>query len=402
MPMTANPEDEEIDRALRVIVLAGFISMYSMRFCDAMLPEFSQIFHLTTGQAAQALSWYAMGYGLMQLVSGGLAERLGKVATVRWCLLGCAVGALICGLAYRFEMLLFGRFLTGFSSGGIIPMIIAWLGDNVPTHQRQARLATLMSATVMGTMTGQWSGGIIVSWVGWHNAFYALSVLFLLIAWRLQKIPNTENISSGPADTFWTLSLAHVQRVQFLLRDARARWVLMLGLVEGLLTYSTIAFLPTHLHLSLGLSVAVAGGVLAFYSVGGFLYARNARRLLTMFVPKQLIWIGTALQMVGFLGIAFSPVWQLDILLCLLTGFGLLMVHNAIQLQATEISTQRGIGVSMFVLMIFLGQTINAWLGGQIIDSVSSQWVFCVAAVGSIFVSWMLLTHLKKEIVTTP
>ena len=62
MHMTASPEDEEIDRALRVIVLAGFISMYSMRFCDAMLPEFSQIFHLTTGQAAQALSWYAMGY----------------------------------------------------------------------------------------------------------------------------------------------------------------------------------------------------------------------------------------------------------------------------------------------------------------------------------------------------
>jgi predicted MFS family arabinose efflux permease len=102
------------------------------------------------------------------------------------------------------------------------------------------------------------------------------------------------------------------------------------------------------------------------------------------------------------MGIAFSSLWQLDILLCLLTGFGLLMVHNAIQLQATEISTQRGIGVSMFVLMIFLGQTLNAWLGGQIIDYVSSQWVFCIAAVGSVLVSWMLLTHLKKDVVTNP
>lgn len=401
MHFTANSADEEVDRELRVIAFAGFISMYSMRFCDAMLPEFGQIFNLSNGQTAQALSWYAMGYGLMQLVSGGVAERLGKVATVRWCLLGCAVGALICGAAYRFEMLLFGRFLTGFSSGGIIPMIIAWLGDNVPTHQRQTRLATLMSATVMGTMTGQWSGGVIVAWVGWHNAFYILGLLFVVIAWRLQKIRSTEKIVTSVGDNFWSLTVVHIHRVRSLVLDPRARWVLMIGLVEGLFTYAAIAFLPTHLHVSLGLSVAVAGGVLAFYSVGGFLYARNARRLLVLFGPKSLIGLGTVLQILGFTGVAMSPIWQLDVLLCLLTGFGLLMVHNAIQLQATEISTQRGIGVSMFVLMIFLGQTLNAWLGGKIVDNISSQWVFYVAAVGSVLVSWMLLRHLKKTDATS-
>ena len=58
-------------------------------------------------------------------------------------------------------------------------MIIAWLGDNVPTSQRQSRLATLMSATVLGTMTGQWTGGLIVAWMGWHIAFYFLVVFFV-------------------------------------------------------------------------------------------------------------------------------------------------------------------------------------------------------------------------------
>ena len=183
----------DVDRSLSVIVLAGFVSMYSMRFCDAMLPEFGNMFNLSDGEAAQALSYYAIGYGLMQLFSGAIADRVGKVATVRICILGGAIGALMCAMASRFEMILLGRLITGFFSGGIIPMIIAWLGDNVPTSQRQSRLATLMSATVLGTMTGQWTGGLIVAWMGWHIAFYFLVVFFVVVAWRLSVVPSDKN-----------------------------------------------------------------------------------------------------------------------------------------------------------------------------------------------------------------
>lgn len=387
---------DPIERSLGVMVLAGFASMYSMRFCDAMLPEFGRMFSLSAGQTAQALSWYVGGYGLMQLVSGALAERLGKVLTIRVCLVGCAGGAMISGLAFNFEMLLLGRLITGFFSGGIIPMIIAWLGDHVSTDQRQSRLATLMSATVMGTMAGQWSGGLIVSWLGWRTAFFSLSILFLLVVWRMATLSAADN-----SDTFSDKSLlgqtrAHVGRVRSVFRAPASRWVLLIGLVEGLLIYATIAFLPTHLHHSLGVSLSVAGTVLAFYSLGGFLYARSAKELLSRFPVTSLIGVGTFMQVLGFVGLAWSPWWQLDVALCLLTGFGLLMVHNSIQLQATEIAGQRGVGVSMFVMMIFLGQTLNAWLGGLVVDTWSTSLVFLVAALGSCLVSWMLYTHLRK------
>ena len=176
----------------------------------------------------------------------------------------------------------------------------------------------------------------------------------------------------------------------------------MIGLVEGLLTYAAIAFIPTHLHQSFGVSAAVAGGVLAFYSLGGFAYARSAKALLRRFSSQQLLRAGTVLQFVGFFGLAVSPSWALDMGLCMLTGFGLLMVHNAIQLQATEISAQRGAGVSMFVLMVFLGQTLNAWFGGKVVDAWAANGVFYVAAIGSLLVSWMLANHLRQQSVSIP
>ena len=391
----------DVDRSLSVIVLAGFVSMYSMRFCDAMLPEFGNMFNLSDGEAAQALSYYAIGYGLMQLFSGAIADRVGKVATVRICILGGAIGALMCAMASRFEMILLGRLITGFFSGGIIPMIIAWLGDNVPTSQRQSRLATLMSATVLGTMTGQWTGGLIVAWMGWHIAFYFLVVFFVVVAWRLSVVPSDKNHVASKA-TWPVLVRAHLAQVRRLFFIASARRVLLIGLVEGLLTYSAIAFIPTHLHQSFGVSAAVAGGVLAFYSLGGFAYARSAKALLRRFSSQQLLRAGTLLQFVGFFGLAVSPSWALDMGLCMLTGFGLLMVHNAIQLQATEISAQRGAGVSMFVLMVFLGQTLNAWFGGKVVDAWAANGVFYVAAIGSLLVSWMLANHLRQQSVSIP
>lgn len=60
------------------IACAGFASMVSMRVCDALLPELARSFQVSTGTAANTISFFVIAYGVMQLIFGTLGDRYGK------------------------------------------------------------------------------------------------------------------------------------------------------------------------------------------------------------------------------------------------------------------------------------------------------------------------------------
>ena len=65
---------------LWLVACCAFTSMASMRICDAMLPAIGTQFGATPGQAARAISAFALAYGVLQLFYGPLGDRYGKVA----------------------------------------------------------------------------------------------------------------------------------------------------------------------------------------------------------------------------------------------------------------------------------------------------------------------------------
>jgi len=73
---------EDWSAKLWLVGCCAFIGMASMRICDAMLPALAQEFGTTTGRAAQAISAFALAYGLLQLFYGPLGDRYGKVKVI--------------------------------------------------------------------------------------------------------------------------------------------------------------------------------------------------------------------------------------------------------------------------------------------------------------------------------
>ena len=53
---------------LRLISLAAFCSMASMRVCDPMLVALSLEYQITTGDASAVIAAFAVAYGVLQLV----------------------------------------------------------------------------------------------------------------------------------------------------------------------------------------------------------------------------------------------------------------------------------------------------------------------------------------------
>jgi YNFM family putative membrane transporter len=155
--------------------------MVAQRICDAMLPELSRVFAVSLAQAAQVVSVFAMTYGASQLFYGPLGDRLGKFRVVTFATLGCSIGSLLAVFAHSLDALLFARMLMALGAAALIPLGMAWVGDNVPADQLQEMLTRTGLGSTLGIVCGQLIGGLLTDALGWRWSFVFMTVLFAVV-----------------------------------------------------------------------------------------------------------------------------------------------------------------------------------------------------------------------------
>jgi predicted MFS family arabinose efflux permease len=376
--------------SLRVMGLAGFASMASMRLCDPMLVVLGQEFQVTTGEASLVVSAFAVAYGVLQLFYGPLGDRFGKLRVISLAVLACAVFSAITSMASDLSLLIIMRGFMGAAAAGIIPLSMAWIGDQVAYDRRQETLAKLMGYTVSGMMVGLWFGGFAAEHLGWRTAFAVVSGLFAVAAWMLwRKLRTTPaTVPASGSGSF----LAYFSNSVQMLRTARVRHVMTVTAIEGAVVFGAMAFIPTHLHQQFDMSVVLAGSVMMLYGVGGLVYSQMARRWLGWLGGERgLVRAGVVCIAVGLLTLAWAHATALGMLGCLATGFGFYMLHNTLQVQATQMApASRGTAVTLFACSLFFGQSTGVVLMAQAVDLDWLPQAFTAAAVGVLLLGYVI------------
>jgi predicted MFS family arabinose efflux permease len=394
--MTSSPS-----MMLRLIGMAAFCSMASMRVCDPMLVELSQEFSVTTGDAAAVIAAFAVAYGVLQLVYGPLGDRLGKVHVIIGATSACAVFSAITALAPTFTVLVVSRAAMGAAAAGIIPLSMAWIGDQVAYEQRQETLARLMVATVTGMMAGQWFGGFATETLGWRTALGVLALMFAVAAVLLFRHARASGVLQAPmgASGGAGFSLAaYLAGTAALLRIARVRWVLAVVAIEGALAFGTLAFVPARMVDGFGLSASAAGGVMVLYGVGGLIYSVFARRWLAALGEQGLALTGATLIATGLLALAWAPAVAWAVLGCFCAGLGFYMLHNTLQVQATQMAPEaRGTAVTLFACLLFLGQSAGVLVVAFSVDRGWLPPVFSAAALGVLVLGFVISRRVQAR-----
>jgi YNFM family putative membrane transporter len=354
--------------------MATFSSMATQRVCDAMLPALSQQFGVSLAEAARVVSFFAVVYGLSQLIYGPLGDRFGKFRIVVVATLGCSLGSVASALAGSLDALLAGRVLAALCAAAIIPMTMAWIGDTVPYAQRQETLARVGLGTTMGLVSGQLLGGLMADTLGWRWAFALLAGLFMAVGFLLMRDmrgPAGEPSSATDAPgSFGAQTWAMLS----------SRWpaqVLLTACIEGAAGFGVLAIVASHLHHVLGLSLSQAGAVAALFGVGGMLYMATAKGLIPRLGESGLALAGGAGMAFSFALLGLATWWPLTVLASLSAGFWFFMFHNTMQTQATQMApAARGTAVSLFAAFLFMGQalgvvaaaSLSSWIGsGKVI-----------------------------------
>ena len=396
------PISPSIRRAILVLTFGTFCSMVAQRICDAMLPELSRVFAISLAQAAQVVSVFAITYGLSQLFYGPLGDRLGKFRVITFATLGCSVGSVVAMLSTSLDMLLLARVLMALGAAALIPLAMAWVGDNVPADQVQEMLTRTGLGSTLGIVGGQLVGGMLTDALGWRWAFAFLTVLFAVVGWlmwvelRGQQRAAALNPAVVRAVTATPPARSGFMRQAWVIfTGSWSRVVLLMALFEGAVGFGALAIWASHLHTSLNLSLSMSGAIVALFGLGGMGYMAVGRTLIRRLGQQRMVLVGGGLVGVCALVLATTPHWAPAIPASFLAGFGFFMFHNTMQASATQMAPHaRGTAVSLFASSLFLGQSVGVVLAAVLIERIGTGGVVALGGMGmaleGMFFAWVL------------
>jgi predicted MFS family arabinose efflux permease len=404
--MTSNARDDQsppasiILTAVTALSLAAFASGVSQRLTDALLPRLSTEFDLPLGTVSWAITCFTIGYAACQLFFGPIGDRYGKYSVIAWSCVACSLAALLCGLSGNLPMLLVARALAGGTTAAIIPLAMAWIGDVVPYERRQPVLARFLIGQILGASAGQLLGGFSADHLGRRVPFFIVAALFAVGTTALfvmrRRLP-AQALQVQPADGHMLSHLWRAFAEVFAIRWARA--VLTTVFLEGALVFGAFAFLATHLHQALNISLTASGTILMLFGFGGLLFATAARGLVTRLGELGLARGGGAVMLVSLSVIAWAPNVWLSALFCFVLGLGFYMLHNTLQTNATQMAPERrGAAVSAFAFSYFLGQSAGVAVAGWSVAHIGLRNVIFVAALGVLFTALNFMREKRQHI----
>jgi len=368
-------------RSIMLLAAAGFAAQAQARVTDSLLPQIAIDFHTTIGAAALVVTVYAVTHGTVQFVSGPIGDRFGKFRVVAIASLIAAALVAVCGTATSLPQLALARLATGAVAGWVIPISMAYVGDVTPFDRRQPVLARYASGYILGQLFGQAAGGVLGDLIGWRNVMFVLAGMFAVAAGGLvlELIFDPRTRSSGQSREAPRGFVADYAAV---LKDPFARVIMVVGFVEAALAWGAFTYIGADLHTRFGVSFTFVGITVAFFGIGGLIYAGLVRHFVRRLGQIGLALVGGILLALAYVVLAIEPGWWLAPVAVTAIGLGFYMFHNTLQTNATQVTPEsRGTAVALFAAALYLGQTTGVGIGALVIDRFGAVPLFVGTAV---------------------
>jgi predicted MFS family arabinose efflux permease len=375
--------------AVLALSLAAFGSGMSLRLTDAQLPRLAEDFGVSLASASYVITCFSVAYGVSQLFFGPLGDRFGKYLVIAWASACCALTALLCAIAPNFPLLLAARLLAGATAAALIPLSMAWIGDVIPYEERQPVLAKFLIGQILGVSAGVFTGGMAADYLNWRFPFFGIAIGFVLISLKLlslnRKLPDHARLTVVGEGAAVSRMMREFSQV---LSRRWARIVLATVFLEGVFLYGAFAFIATHVQVIHGLPLSRAGLLVMLFGFGGVLFATASRVLVRRLRETGLTFWGGTIAALSLLSIGLAPHWMWVVPGCFLAGVGFYMLHNTLQINATQMAPERrGAAVSAFASCFFIGQSVGVGLAGLVADTSSTTTVLIIGAAGLLAVS---------------
>ncbi|HEY9280433.1 MAG TPA: MFS transporter [Eoetvoesiella sp.] len=375
--------------AIPLLSLAAFSVSVSARIIDPLLPLFATEFNISLGVASAAVTLFAIAYGIAQIIFGPLGDRFGKYRVIALVSVASALSALLCGFALNFSTLLAGRLLAGLTAAAVIPLSMAWIGDVVPYQHRQTVLARFMVGQILGVSAGSFFGGLVADNFSWRLPFFVMALTFLATGIALlylnRRLPARTGRVGRVAPSIFRLTISEFRQV---FANPWAKIVLVCVFLEGTFIFGALSFIPAYIYEVFGTSLTAAGSLLMLFGLGGLSFVLCAKQVLRQFGERGVVCVGGLLAGISLIAMGLAPAWWWMVPCCFIAGFGFYLLHNTLQVNATQMAPERrGVAVSAFAASFYLGQATGVSAGGMLLMITRTSHVLVIGGAGVLLVA---------------
>ncbi|MGM0786778.1 MAG: MFS transporter [Thermodesulfobacteriota bacterium] len=338
-----------------------------------ILPEMMNLEGATSKNVGLALSAYTFAAMAATPVLGPVADRVGRKRVIVPCAMLFGIAGLLITFTGSFRVVLVWRALQGIAVAGMMNTVVAAIGDIYNEPERSRAMGYRVTVQGLTNATVPFVSGSIAT-IAWFLPFYihAAAMLLAIVA----AVWLVEPAGAPPAKRYMARALRAMA-------NTRAVWLFFSNFMGFVLLYGIVVYMPilvvrqfgfTTLHSGLAISAAAGSSALVAFQAG-----RISRRF-----PEEVrvIWgfacCGASHLLTGFAGsypllLVFMCVWGL--------GFGVLMptLNSAV---TGLVSTELRAGVlSIFTLLIYLGQTVSPPLFSLFVEDTAVRGAFFAGSV---------------------
>ncbi len=339
------------DANLILLLVVVMFAVTGGSLVGPILPAMMDLRGATSRNIGLALSAYTFAALLATPLLGPVADRYGRKTVIVPSVLLFGLGGLLITFTRSFWLVLVWRALQGIGVGGMLNTVVAAIGDMYTEPERSRAMGWRVTVQALTNATIPLVSGALATLV-WFLPFYihsAAMVLAVLVAFRFRE----------PAGG--TRTRGYMLKALRAIANTRAIWLFFSNFMGFVLLYGIIVYMPILVVQQFGLStfhsglaISVAAGVSALMATqAGPISARFSERLRVLW---GFVCCGGSHLLVGTAGsyplvLGGMALWGL--------GFGVLMpALNAAAAGLVSSELRAGV-LSVFTLLIYLGQTVS-------------------------------------------
>ncbi|MBF4694534.1 MFS transporter [Fusibacter ferrireducens] len=233
----------------------GNLNRFSINYA---ILEIGKDFDLSASTQGFIMSSFFLGYALMQIPGGWLADRYGPKKVLISSILVWSIFASLSGVAWSASVLILFRFLLGLSLGAFYPTALKTIAQVFPRNEQGKAISILLVSGVIIAVVSSIFFAWIIGIMGWQVLFHMIAALGVVIAvfyLMILKLPErTQNkIDDHFINEPQSLAFRQILKVPFV-------WSMcVVGFCVSLITWGINSWVPTYLVQVRHLSLMTAG-----------------------------------------------------------------------------------------------------------------------------------------------
>ncbi|GAF38723.1 transporter major facilitator superfamily MFS 1 [Agrilactobacillus composti DSM 18527 = JCM 14202] len=245
-------------------IVFALMAGYSMVYMDksmvstAIIP-ISQQFNLNSGQAGLIMSLFFLGYSLMQIPGGWLADKIGAKKVLMLSLAIISLFSFAFGAVSGLMLFMVIRFFAGIGHGGYPPSVSKAISSNFPKERRTFIQSVILSTSGIGGILAFTLGANLIS-QSWRLGYLVLGSLFA-IALILVGIFVPKDVQFAKKQQTVAIPFKKV------IANRNVLILFAAMLLLNFLLYGNISWLPTVLAQKFDLAITQVGYLLAVNAI---------------------------------------------------------------------------------------------------------------------------------------